>query len=350
MNKSDFIKNIDILRKSHAYQIYQEVRDRVFLMLQNAQTHDKSAASAYWRQELAGFEYMFDASPLIIDKLRHHCYHLTGLKEYDYRNHHSRGAPKLAKLLTALRQQDRNNVLVPESPLLGGFGFMIDGALYNVDTLKFYESLLVLDDGHALDQFRTSERRRMVLEIGAGWGGFSYAFKTLFPHTTYVIIDLPGSILFGATYLRTVFPSARVFVSDGNKAPSSMKEALEYDFLFFPNFMWPDLKFLKADLVVNIASFQEMTEQQVEQYIAQCVEHGYPYLYSNNRDTNPNNPELSCVSRIIEKYYTIASNRPGGQYLFYRRPFLSRMRAVMSGQKKNNNHGYRHIMAEINRI
>ena len=48
------------------------------------------------------------------------------------------------------------------------------------------------------------------LEIGAGWGGFAYQFKTLFPKTTYVVVDFPELFLFSASYLVTVFPEAKV--------------------------------------------------------------------------------------------------------------------------------------------
>ena len=39
---------------------------------------DADAPSSYWQEELANFEYMLDASPLIIEKLRHHTHHITG--------------------------------------------------------------------------------------------------------------------------------------------------------------------------------------------------------------------------------------------------------------------------------
>ena len=60
-----------------------------------------------------------------------------------------------------------------------------------------------------LDEIR-APGRKLVWEIGAGWGGFAYQFKTLFPDVTYVIVDLPELFLFSATYLMTLFPEAKV--------------------------------------------------------------------------------------------------------------------------------------------
>ena len=93
---------------------------------------------------------------------------------------------------------------------LGGFGFEIDGRLFNIDTLKFFEVLIALEKGAVLQEFRGNAERRLVWEIGAGWGGFPYQFKSLCPNVTYVISDFPELFLFSATYLMTAFPDARV--------------------------------------------------------------------------------------------------------------------------------------------
>ena len=305
MSKQDFEKNIEAARKSPAYVNYLIVRDAVFAMLA-AQSKLDANPSGYWRTELAGFDYMFDASPLIIAKLRQHTYHLTGLKEYKYRNHHARVAPGLARRLDYLKAQDMHGLCVPEAPDLGGFGYTIDGALYNIDTLKFYESLIVMDTQGLLDQFRNSSERRVVLEIGGGWGGLAYQFKTLFPNTTYVTVDLPGSILFGATYIKTLFPQAKILIVDGTKNSAKIAHAKDYDFIFVPHIAWEELSIPRPDLLMNMCSFQEMTTMQVENYIAQAKSWGIPRVYSINRDHSPNNPELTRVSQILSRYYTIS--------------------------------------------
>src|SRR3990172_7595695 len=143
MTRDTLYDIIENARESDAFRNYLQVRDRVLAMLVQAQKENEFP-SHYWEEELAGFDYMLDASPLIIKKLREHCYHLTGLRAYDYRGHHSHKREAFAGKLQALRQQDQDNVLVPESPLLGGFGHLIDGDLINIDTLKFYESIIAL--------------------------------------------------------------------------------------------------------------------------------------------------------------------------------------------------------------
>src|SRR5687768_8616440 len=165
-------------------------------------THDRAGSAApseYWREELSGFDYLLDASPLIVERLREHTHHITGLRPYDYRGGQPARRAALAAKLGALREAGRDDLLVPESPALGGFGFEIDGALYNLDTLKFYEALIALDRAGVLGELRRATGRPVVWEIGAGWGGFAYQLKTLFPDVTYVICDLPELFLFSAT-------------------------------------------------------------------------------------------------------------------------------------------------------
>lgn len=245
---------------------------------------------------------MLDASPLIVEKLRHHTYHSTGLHEYPYRKHHAFRSGSLRQKLAALKALDRSGLLVPESPALGGFGFELDGELYNLDTLKFYEVLIGMEQAGFLDPLRKSARPA-VLEIGSGWGGFAYQFKTLFPNAAYVLVDLPQTIIFSATYLQTLFPKARVhFVTDSSSAKFDVSK---HDFVFVPNFFWSALD-LRPALAVNMVSFQEMTDAQVRAYVQKLADSACPRLYSLNRDRSPNNAEITSVSGIIAERYRAA--------------------------------------------
>ena len=58
---------IAALRASPGFQNYLYVRERVFEMRAQVDADPNYTPSAYWKEELANFEYMLDASPLIID-------------------------------------------------------------------------------------------------------------------------------------------------------------------------------------------------------------------------------------------------------------------------------------------
>lgn len=290
------------LANTPGYRNYLEVRDRVLRMNELEAGTSVAEPSAYWREELAGFEYMLDASPLVIENLRHHTHHVTGLRAYEYRTNRDAFRQRLEQKLRALVKRGGEQLLVPESPELGGFGFNIDGALYNVDTLKYYEVLQALKQGAVLDEFQTGERR-LAWEIGAGWGGFAYQFKTICPNATYVITDLPELFLFSATYLKTVMPEARVrFYGD---VPDSelFQGWSDYDFILLPNGSLPTMKLPRLDLTINMVSFQEMTSDQVRGYVRKASELGSPFLYSLNRDRSAYNLELTNVRDIISEYF-----------------------------------------------
>ena len=72
-------QRIGALRDTPGFRNYEYVRDRVLEMRAQVDASPHYKPSAYWKEELANFEYMLDASPLIIDKLRAHSFHITGL-------------------------------------------------------------------------------------------------------------------------------------------------------------------------------------------------------------------------------------------------------------------------------
>ncbi len=293
---------LETLRGTPAYRNYEYVRDRVLEMRIQADVPEWRP-SAYWREELSNFEYMFDASPLIIDKLRHHTYHVTGLRVYDYRTHRDHARRQFAEKLQALAVQASPGLLVPEWRELGGFGFDIDGQLCNLDTLKFFEVLIALEKAAVLQEFRQATDRRLVWEIGAGWGGFAYQFKRLCPNVTYVIMDLPELFLFSATYLMTAFPEAKV--GFWGEAPTDHLFAVwrDCDFIFIPHTALDELKLERLDLTINMVSFQEMSDDQVAGYVARAHALGSTFLYSLNREKGPYNRHLESVSAIVSRFY-----------------------------------------------
>ena len=125
-----------------------------------------SIVPAPMEEELSAFEYMLDASPLVIEKRRQQW--ITGLR-VDYRSQKTRARAKLPRSWRCVTQT---------APAAGGMArawrirFEVDGRLFNIDTLKFFEVLIALDKGAVLQEFRGNTARRLVWEIGAGWGGF----------------------------------------------------------------------------------------------------------------------------------------------------------------------------------
>jgi hypothetical protein len=298
---------LESLRESAGFRAYQQVRDRVLQMVEAeaGRPPGVQTPSEYWSEELENFDYLLDASPLVVDKLRHHTYHVTGLRVYDYRSNNTATQRHFSRKLSALRKKDTAGLFVPEWPELGGFGFNIDGRLVNLDTLKFYEVLIALDHGAVLDEFRRTDERKIVWEIGAGWGGFPYQFKTICPNVTYVIADFPELFLYSGTYLTAAFPQARVRWFGDVPAERTFERWQDFDFILIPNTAAREvIRPPRLDLTINMVSFQEMTSAQVAEYAAIAHDAQCPFLYSLNRERSGYNTELEeSVSQILERYY-----------------------------------------------
>ena len=298
-------RRLETLRDAPAYRAYERVRRQVLAMLALGQNRRSTghAPSDYWSGELSRFEYMLDASPLVVEQLRHHTHNLTGLLPQHYRESLETKRRQFAEKLAALRKLDEADLWIPEARQLGGFGFEIDDQLVNIDTLKFYEVLIALQHGAVLNDVRNAPERKLVWEIVAGWGGFAYQLKTLCPNVTYVITDFPELFLFSATYLMAAFPDARVRFYGEVPPEETFADWRELDFVFVPDTFHAALRPEQVDLTINMVSFQEMTTQQVEAYVRRAFELECPYLYSLNRDRSHHNSELSNVRSIISHYY-----------------------------------------------
>ena len=288
---------------SPGYAAYLRARDAVlrFTGAAASATHGVTEPSTYWAEELENIDYLIEASPLIVRKLRHHSFHITGIRPYDYRSKGDGRQQNFELRLQALRALGGDALLVPESPALGGFGYEIDGRLFNVDTLKFFEVLIGMERGGVLPALRRVERP-LVCEIGSGWGGFAYQFKTLFPNSTCVLVDFPELFLFSATYLGAVFPDARMLFADSQAGLQGWQQA---DFVFVPHTSAHLVTTLPLDLTVNMVSFQEMTGPQVRGYAAVAARAGCPLLYSLNRERSPYNTELVSVTQELGEYYRL---------------------------------------------
>jgi len=303
MNKDDFFSTIEKQRQSPEFQTYLKVRDWVLDILAWGAGRDNP--SAYWHEELGTFDYLFDASPLVIQKLRHHCYPITGVRPYDYRSTKQAKATEFKERFRALVERTDHSLVIPEAPELGGFGYEVDGELYNIDTLKFAEVLIGLDEAGVLQSLKKDKQRKLLLEIGSGWGGFAYQLKKTIPTATVMLVDLPQVFLFSGVYMQILFPGSKFYFFDPKTAERELKNWHQYDFIFIPNTAWKDMPNLPIHLAVNMVSFQEMTSDQVRGYVQGLADRGCAHLYSLNRDCSAHNSQLTNVRDIIAERYVV---------------------------------------------
>ena len=292
---------------AEAFENYRTVRAHVVRMkkLDTGKVSERSTAE---QRMLSAVRHMWNASPEVIAKLREHCKPITGTSPASYEGpYESRKAFFLD--LSRLRKVGNPALLVPEAPLLGGFGFAAHSPegeqLYNDDTLKFYEVLSALECGAVLDTFRSENGRQSVVwEIGGAWGGFAYQFKTLFPNVTYVITAPAELLLFSAVYLMTAFPNAR-YRFYGDESPGAFWHDLKtVDFAFATvgalAERFPDRA---VDLTLDLQALEHMPPECAQHHVQDAFDLGSRYFYSLGPRTNQCTPDRTAASTFIKKLY-----------------------------------------------
>jgi len=243
----------------------------------NARAGYPFAASAVWIREVENFERVFDTTG--VDKVEHGYFNtrFSGVTKNDPRLYEW----FISTFYFLLRGRDRLNLLdkvkatpaeeAPHAVTRGGarieFGvpLTIDGRTVSADLLfsvyDFY-NLYELDPAVATDAL-------IVGDLGAGWGRLGHLLLQINPRIRYVIFDIPESLLLSSNYLPRLLPGVEHSRYAETRAIGSFtRDMLMGKALWF---LAPqDLVRLPAnalDLMVNVASFQEMNAGQVNRYL-----------------------------------------------------------------------------------
>ena len=173
-------------------------------------------------------------------------------------------------LYERLKERDKYDILgrtEVSATERNGIAVEINGKLLSWDYLISVESIIsmVEYDPNLLT------KPNVILDLGASWGRMGYLLKSLNPLITYIISDIPVSLMVSQHYLPTVLKQEKIFIYKDNKKI----ENFTHDYFRNTN----GLHFLGSqdlsrfsdksiDFFINIASFQEMTQDQVDSYFS----------------------------------------------------------------------------------
>lgn len=174
------------------------------------------------------------------------------------------------QLLQTLRERDKWGVLDLIRQGEADFApsrhrIVLDGMMVTWDLLNSIENIMTAMEADA----SILTRPVVVLDLGAGWGRIGHALLRLNPNATYISADLPETLLISQTYLPTTLPGVAAYGHEHHRGQS----VITRDRLLSE----PGVHFMGAgliskieggaiDLFVNVASFQEMPNSQVEAY------------------------------------------------------------------------------------
>lgn len=171
----------------------------------------------------------------------------------------------LGKLQSTLSDATAQLPLIDGQPIRPGRNLDVDGKLFSVDLLAS------VDDFYNLFELNPAiaDQPLVVADLGPGWGRIGYVLAQVNPRISYVLLDIPASLLVSSVYLPQRLPGYSVGTYHDARAIERIdKLVLRQNSLWFLGTQ--DMQRMTEgaiDLFVNVASFQEMGEDQVNDYL-----------------------------------------------------------------------------------
>lgn len=240
-------------------------------------------------------------------RLREHTWQLTGDNYSRYLH------PQVLKTQSVLEQGFRSiwfslplhlHLEEPET----SYGIKVDGRIVNTDLFRYQRIIAAMYEANIFNHIQSSQAS--TLEIGAGYGGFAHQLSSCLGMEArhYFIVDLPEVLLLSAAYLSIHNGPSSVYLYDADSPPEvgqvMSKECIQNSrFILIPNYRLDLLEGHELAFAINIASFQEMTAEQVKVYLAHLGRNLTGSLLSFNRPNNGEaNSQLNDLGQLINSY------------------------------------------------
>jgi hypothetical protein len=287
---------------AEAYEHYLRVRTWAHTTSRVSAAHH-TVLSDVERQTVEALGPLWDAAPETIAALRRWGAAISGTQPSDYERPSDQLVQQLRRERSVLQKRAGGAPFVPEPPLLGGFGYVRGGERYNADTLQYFEALIALQDAAILQEFNGGERR-LVWEIGGGWGGFAYQFKTACPHVTYLITAVPELFLVSAVYLMTAFPAASCRFFDPAAPIAAWHEWQNADFIFAPEGALADAAPPPIELTLDVMTLGRMTAGRIAAHAQRAFDFESRYFYAMlPADETASSGVASPIRQAVERLY-----------------------------------------------
>lgn len=299
----------------------KEIKAKIIAMLEEryALEHtgsNNASPSRYWSDFCSFFDYMLELPEEYFAKIRHHTYHLTS---DNYQTYYFGNPDTFRRSLNleAITRDLPSQYIINEPE--GGIGHRYDeGRFISIDVARFQRVVSSLYRHHIFSELPSArDEQTYVLEIGGGYGGLAHHLSRIIGRVTYLIIDLPETFIYSASYLSMLNPQKRIYLYDRESFPHLLRsgELGQYDFVLLPNYKMQDLRNLRFDLAVNVASLQEMRNAQAEEYLEFIRQTCRGVFYSWNDDCQTGNEELSNLSELLRQRFDLLDITEENLYL-----------------------------------
>lgn len=181
-------------------------------------------------------------------------------------------------------QKDLIGEKYPEIALVGESKLSLPGTKLEVEGLPYSTGLSQCLDFYTeiISRMGRSTACDVIVEIGSGFGRLARLFRLSGRCRSYVLVDLPESLLFAYAFLKINFPQAAFHVvrSPKDVHPDNTRN---FDFIFCPVQRFEDLRIGHVDLLINTWSFGEMQQGCVDFLLGVVQKNLKPeFLFSMN--------------------------------------------------------------------
>jgi len=173
-----------------------------------------------------------------------------------------------------------------EEPELGDGTYVVQGGRrVSLDLLQSIDELYRLKEAMGFER----DDRVVFCELGAGYGRLADVVLRAMPNATYVIFDLPESLLLSQHYLTSLHPRAKAALYPESQSALGSEESIRSHRLVFglPHQL-RDVPPGTVDAFVNVYSFMEMSREQIETYfgLIDRLQVKALYLKQHKREVN----------------------------------------------------------------
>ena len=267
--------------------------------------------SKFWHFTHLLLKYIYDLSPKNLYLIRQHVQHVSAgpypLFDYDHNNFFGKNAEQLSQipfikkyleLIQDIPKQYHYSEPLTD-PISQFAAAKIDDKLVARDGLTYQIALTNLYNLGVFNELISKPKPCKILEIGGGYGSLAYQMnRALKSNVSYVIIDLPSTLLMSGAFLTVNTRLDEIYFYDpANYSASKLPDIInKYRYILLPHYRLNDLMSCAPfDLIINMASFMEMTTEQLSNYLDFASKNENCYLYSQNHSGpnsmgNPNKP------------------------------------------------------------
>jgi hypothetical protein len=275
--------------------------------------------SPMWEDLRRFFDFIFDFSDRSLRNIRLHTSLMTGDPWFAHMAHTNLVTDEQKLTRPMIQQYHKLIADIPErfrasepvtTPETEAVGIRYKGCLVTDDLIRYQRCVSNLYWSGIYRMLDALPGKPVIVEIGGGYGGLAQQITACFGKPcAYVIFDLPEMLYWSAAFLIVNNPDKRFYIYAGQDVghASLADICAEHDFVFFPNYAFDLVAELpELHLLVNLLSFQEMTDEQVRYYASVAARHMRGALYSENRARHVQNTDMATtVHDVLAQWFDL---------------------------------------------